>query len=144
MQPGNETIEENQRRKNRRIIITEAAKTFSALAGSVLFAVIKQSVTKRFVGSHPMQLPAQKPTNLISSPKTEEFLTVLQSQSSAIKNTPKPPINGGMPFPVKGGLRTMTTRNASPEKRALAEMLGITLGDHQTLVNDFVKNKAAT
>lgn len=142
MQSKNETIEENQRRKNR--IINVAAKTFSALAGSVLFAVIKQSVTKRFVGSHPMQLPAQKPTNFISSPKTEEFLTVLQSQSSAIINTPKPPINGGMPFPVKGGLRTMTARNASPEKRALAEMLGITLGDHQTLVSDFVKNKAAT
>lgn len=54
----------------------------------------------------------------------------------------KPILNGGQPFPVKGGIRNLPiTWNASPEKKQLAEALGISLLDHQTLVTDFFKNK---
>lgn len=52
-------------------------------------------------------------------------------------------INGGEAFPVNGHIRNLPASwMPSPEQRALAEALGITLGDHQTYVRDYVKNCA--
>ncbi len=52
-------------------------------------------------------------------------------------------INGGEAFPVKGHLRNLSgTRKSSPKQRAFAEARGITLGDHQTYVRDYMKNCA--
>lgn len=52
-------------------------------------------------------------------------------------------INGGEAFPVNGHIRNLPASwTPSPEQRALAEALGITLGDHQTYVRDYVKNCA--
>lgn len=61
-------------------------------------------------------------------------------------DSPKPVlaiINGGEAFSVNGHIRNLpATWTPSPEQRALAEALGIILGDHQTYVRDYVKNCA--
>ena len=52
-------------------------------------------------------------------------------------------MNGGEGFPGNGDIRNLPgSGTASPEQRALAEALRITLGDHQTYVRDYVKNCA--
>ena len=52
-------------------------------------------------------------------------------------------INGGEAFSVNGHIRNLPASwTPSPEQRTLAEALGITLGDHQTYVRDYMKNCA--
>ena len=50
-------------------------------------------------------------------------------------------LNNSQPFEVKGFIRELP-KNCSPsaEKRAQAAALGIILGDHQTLVDPYMKN----
>ena len=55
--------------------------------------------------------------------------------------TTNTPINNGEPFEVKGFIRNLSEgRCPSAEKRAQAARLGIELGEHQTLVNSYMKN----
>lgn len=55
----------------------------------------------------------------------------------------KLPINNGLPFKVSGGIRNLPDgHHPSLEKLAQAAMLGITLGDNQTLVDSYFKNAA--
>ncbi len=66
--------------------------------------------------------------------------------SEAVQDTQRPIlaiINGGELFPVNGHIRNLPASwTPSPEQRALAEAMGITLGAHQTYVRDYVKNCA--
>ena len=51
------------------------------------------------------------------------------------------PINNGEPCEVKGFIRNLPdSRCPSAEKRAQAARLGIELGEHQTLVDPYMKN----
>ena len=51
------------------------------------------------------------------------------------------PINNGEPFEVKGFIRNLPdSRCPSAEKRAQAARLGVELGEHQTLVDPYMKN----
>lgn len=51
------------------------------------------------------------------------------------------PINNGEPFEVKGFIRNLPdSRCPSAEKIAQAARLGIELGEHQTLVDPYMKN----
>lgn len=62
---------------------------------------------------------------------------------NASRDTVKQPINGGLPFPVKGHPRTLPeNQHASPERRVAAQVAGVTLKENQTWVNDYVKNAA--
>ncbi|WP_164173324.1 hypothetical protein [Ruminococcus flavefaciens] len=55
--------------------------------------------------------------------------------------TTNTPINNGEPFEVKGFIRNLPdSRCPSAEKRAQAARLGIELGEHQTLVDPYMKN----
>ena len=52
-------------------------------------------------------------------------------------------INGGEPFPVNGHIRNLPEFcTPSPEQKALAEALGIPLGEHQTYIRPYIKNCA--
>lgn len=54
-------------------------------------------------------------------------------------------LNNGQPFEVKGFIRELP-KNCYPsaEKRAQAAALGIILGEHQTLVDSYMKNNNRT
>lgn len=72
-----------------------------------------------------------------------ETLTDVTPVASIENVTVKKPLNNGLPFDVCGGIRNLSgNRHPSAEKIAQAEKLGITLGEHQTLVNSFTKNAA--
>ncbi len=50
-------------------------------------------------------------------------------------------LNNGQPFEVKGFIRDLPNNwHPSAEKRALATSLGIELGEHQTIVDSYMKN----
>lgn len=52
-------------------------------------------------------------------------------------------LNNGLPFEVEGFIRNLPdTCHPSAEKIAQAAALGIDLGEHQTLVNSYMKNVA--
>lgn len=65
------------------------------------------------------------------------------ANNSAEVITDKKPINNGMPFGVRGGIRNLPNGyHPSPEKIAQALKCGIVLGEHQTLVCPYMKNAA--
>ena len=99
--------------------------------------------SKGSASSLPLAQAERHSTNLVKEISEQGLPEIVETVKSAVvNNSEKPLLNGGQPFFVSGGLRNLpSTRNASPEKRALAETLGITLLDHQTLVRDYVKNK---
>lgn len=52
-------------------------------------------------------------------------------------------LNNGLPFPVKGSVRDLPNDwHPSAKKVAQAVAMGIELGDHQTLVDPYMKNAA--
>lgn len=69
--------------------------------------------------------------------KIPEVPTVVNAET-AISNIP---LNNGLPFEVKGFIRDLpNNRYPSAEKLAQAAALGIELGEHQTIVNPYMKN----
>ena len=123
-----------QRNKKKVLIVGGIAV---AVVGGILLYKNRDTVTELAMtalgkGKKPIPQPVEVHVNL---PITE-----------AVPDSPKPIlaiINGGEAFPVNGHVRNLPASwTPSPEQRALAETLGITLGDHQTYVRDYVKNCA--
>lgn len=69
--------------------------------------------------------------------KIPEVTTVVNPET-VISSTP---LNNGLPFGVRGGIRNLpNNRYPSAEKLAQAAALGIELGEHQTIVDPYMKN----
>lgn len=80
--------------------------------------------------------PKCPPTDRICKPP-------ICSASEVVPQIEQKKMNGGVPFPVTGHIRTLSeNRYASPQQIELAKALGISLGEHQTYVQDYVKNCA--
>ncbi len=70
---------------------------------------------------------------------TSEIITVVDTEAVTVSK----PLNNGLPFGVNGFVRNLPDGcHPSAEKIAQAEALGINLGDHQTIVNSYMKNVA--
>ena len=70
---------------------------------------------------------------------TSEIITSVDTEASTVSKL----LNNGLPFEVEGFIRNLPdTCHPSAEKIAQAAALGINLGEHQTLVNSYMKNVA--
>lgn len=70
---------------------------------------------------------------------TSEVITVVDTEAITVSKT----LNNGLPFGVEGFIRNLPDGwHPSAEKIAQAAEMGIELGDHQTLVNPYMKNVA--
>ena len=146
----NTTKKEHSQSRMKKVVIGTLGVAAGICGGFLLFKFrepIKQNLTCLFskgsASSLPLAQAERHSTNLVKEISKQGLPEIVEPVKSAVvNNSEKPILNGGQPFFVSGGLRNLpSTRNASPEKRALAEALGITLLDHQTLVNDYMKNK---
>ena len=78
-----------------------------------------------------------------SVPQNDEPLAIQESLNAIIGDAIKDrkPINNGNPYKVITHIRNLSNdRCPSAEKRKAAEKLGIYLGEHQTFVNEYIKN----
>lgn len=144
------TSKEQPKKKIKKVVVGTLCIAAGVCGGFLLFKLrepIKQNLTcllsNGSASSLPLAQAERHSTNLVKEISKQGLPDIVEPVKSAVvNNSEKPILNGGQPFFVSGGLRNLpSTRNASPEKRALAEALGITLLDHQTLVNDYMKNK---
>ncbi|SFX76535.1 hypothetical protein [Ruminococcus sp. XPD3002] len=65
-----------------------------------------------------------------------ELTTVVDTETITVSKS----LNNGLPFEVKGGIRNLSKGHPSAEKIAQAAALGIELGEHQTIVDSYMKN----
>ncbi len=108
------------------------------IENKLLTLLLKDQQSPSLLIKQAQQLPKDLPDIIPEKAMTE---AVASLQSTLPVNLDKPILNGGQPFLVRGGIRNLPpTWNASPEKRRIAEMRGISLSEHQTLVDNFFKN----
>jgi len=70
---------------------------------------------------------------------TSEVITTVETEAITVSKT----LNNGVPFGVEGFIRNLPDGwHPSAEKIAQAAALGIKLGEHQTLVDPYIKNVA--
>ena len=70
---------------------------------------------------------------------TTEVITTVETEAITVSKT----LNNGFPFGVEGFIRNLPDGwHPSAEKIAQAAALGIELGEHQTLVDPYMKNVA--
>ena len=70
---------------------------------------------------------------------TTEVITTVETEAITVSKT----LNNGVPFGVEGFIRNLPDGwHPSAEKSAQAAALGIVLGEHQTLVDPYMKNVA--
>ena len=128
--------EKNWWQRNKKKFLIAGGATV-AIVGGILLYKNWDSLSELMVAS---QRKGQKP--IPQSVEVHVNLPIL----GASPDSPKPVlsiINDGEAFSVNGHIRNLPASwTPSPEQRALAEALGITLGDHQTYVRDYVKNCA--
>ncbi len=122
-------------RNKKRVLI--AGGVAAAVVGGILLYKNWDSVTELVsTAMRKGHKPVPQPVEIHIDLPVPEVVQETQRPVLAI-------INGGEAFPVNGHIRNLPTSwTPSPEQRALAEALGITLGEHQTYVRDYVKNCA--
>ena len=83
------------------------------------------------------KVPPIADTTIIET--TTEVITTVETEASTVSKT----LNNGDPFGVEGFIRNLPDGwHPSAEKIAQAAALGIKLGEHQTLVDPYMKNVA--
>jgi len=122
--------------RNKKKVLTIGGVVIAVGIGIVVFknkdALIefmkKEKMTTKSVPQNDEQLAIQESLNAI---------TALDIDSNPDSKT----INNGNPFKVITHIRNLSNgRCPSAEKRKEAENLGIHLGEHQTFVNEYIKN----
>lgn len=122
-------------RNKKRVLI--AGGVAVVVVGGILLYKNWDSVTKLAMKVlRQGQKPAPQPIEIHVDPPVTDVVHEAQCPVPAI-------INDSEAFPVNGHIRNLPASwTPSPKQRALAEARGITLGDHQTYVRDYVKNCA--
>lgn len=83
------------------------------------------------------KVPPIADTTIIET--TTEVITTVETEAITVSKT----LNNGNPFGVEGFIRNLPDGwHPSAEKIAQAAALGIKLGEHQTLVDPYMKNVA--
>ena len=83
------------------------------------------------------KVPPIADTTIIET--TTEVITTVETEAITVSKT----LNNGDPFGVEGFIRNLPDGwHPSAEKIAQAAALGIKLGEHQTLVDPYMKNVA--
>ena len=82
--------------------------------------------------------------NNIPLPDAKQVIDIVPEATNVIKSETvisTTLLNNGQPFPVKGFIRELPKNcHPSAEKLAQAAELGIKLGEHQTIVDSYMKN----
>ena len=142
-----DTQEENWFQKNKARIMTTIGLVTIKTGGYLLLHKYRKPIEKLFVASLTAD-NAQLSSRLIkrafvSSASIVETFSHEETAVEVLASTARQPINHGQPFAVRGGIRNLpNNRRASPQKLELAIAKGFSLGDHHTLVTDYMKNCA--
>ncbi|SDB28869.1 hypothetical protein SAMN02910317_01411 [Ruminococcaceae bacterium FB2012] len=125
------------KRNKKKVIIVSGI----AVAVGVGFLAYKnKDVISAFVkGGKKFAYKVPQIVDPIKIEKVPEVIIVADTKAIPVNKI----INNGLPFEVEGYIRNLPEGwHPSAEKIAQAADLGIELGEHQTLVNSFMKNVA--